>query len=256
MLCGHSFLERCDPRSKLIALFLIVPVLLSQPVFSWGWGIASGLLILVMVTGLLSLFVSLARQLLKLRWLFATIFIFHAFFTPGQQVLDGWSTLTQEGLYEGVQQVVRLVFLVSLSWVLVRTTTPLQLLAGLYYLFRGLEGLGIPVKKGFAMVAFSLGQIPRFVREARWIDGDLSLRITHIKPRSWRTRLQRTVQGGEVLLFRLLMAAYRQEESLRARGFERGLPFSLLQKTKLGWRDLLLLSFPSALLLGVLLRAS
>lgn len=254
MICGKSFLEKCDPRAKLVSLFLIMPILLSHPMFSWHWGVAAGLSMLSMATGLTSLLASLARQLLRLRWLFAALLIFHVFFTPGQPLWDGWDFPTKEGLHEGLQQTVRLIFVVSLSWTLVRTTTPWQLLSGLYRLFGGLEKLGIPVKKGFTIMAFSMGCIPHFVQEARWVGEDLGLRILHTTQSGWRSRLQRTAQGGETLLFRLFLAARCQEEALRARGFAQGLPFSIFQKTTLGWRDLLLLVLPTAIFLGIWLE--
>ena len=254
VLRGSSFLEKCDPRAKLVALFFIMPILLSQPIFSWGWGVAAGLSVLSIAAGLQSLIASLVRQLLRLRWLFATLLLFHVFFTPGQAVWDGFNSVTWEGVREGLQQALRLVFLLSLSWILVRTTTPLQLLTGLYSLFGGLETLGIPVKKWFAIMAFALGRIPYFVQEAGLVGEDLGLRLFRMPQSGWRNRLQRTAQGGEALLLRLLLSARCQEEALRARGFAQGLPFSVFPKTTLGWRDLLLLTSPTGIFLGMWLE--
>ncbi len=253
MLSGDSFLERCDPRAKLIALFLFMPLLLAQPVVSWGWGVAFVLAALVVQAGLTALLTSLVRQLWRLRWLFATLLLLHGLLTPGQPVWSGWTMLTWEGLREGVLQTVRLVVLVSLSWILVRTTTPLQWVVGLYRLFGGLERLGIPVRQWCSIVAFALGRIPHLVQESRRVGEDLDLRLACTTPTDWRARLQRTAQGGEALLFRLLSVARGQEESLSMRGMTEGLPFVLLQNTALGWRDLLLLLLPTAVLLGMAL---
>ena len=247
----EAFLEKCDPRAKLVALFLIMPVLLSQPILSWSWSVAATLSILAITAGLLPLIASLARSLLSLRWLFAALLLFHVFFTPGQPLWHGWDVPTWEGVREGFQQVLRLVFLVSLSWILVRTTTPLQLISGLYRLFGGLEALGIPVKSGFSIMAFALGRIPHFIQETRRVGEDLGLRTPHMIKAGWRARLQHTARGGEALLLRLFLKARGQEEALYSRGFAQGLPFSILEKTTLGWRDLLLLILPTTIFMGI-----
>lgn len=254
MLSGDSFLEKCDPRAKLMALFLFMPVFLTQPIFSWGWAAAVLLLVWVIQAGLTTLWYTLLRQLWRLRWFFATLLLLHALLTPGQAVWQGWELLTWEGLREGIQQSIRLVMLVSLSWILVRTTTPLQWVVGLYRLFGGLERLGLPVKQWFSIIAFALGSIPYLVQESQRVGDDLALRLMPTTQTRWYTRLQRTACGGEALLLRLLSVARGQEEALSVRGVREGLPFVILQKTALGWRDLLLLALPSAILLGIITR--
>ncbi len=64
MVCGASFLEQCDPRAKLVALFLVTPLLLSQPLFSWQWGGAAGLSLLAVLAGLTPVLAAL-RNLLR-----------------------------------------------------------------------------------------------------------------------------------------------------------------------------------------------
>lgn len=251
MFRGRLFLEQCDPRAKLLALFLVMPILLTQPINSGIWATTAALSMLVITAGLMPVIIALLRKLLILRWFFATLLLVHGFFTPGQPIWPGWDGPTWDGLYEGLQQSLRLVCLVSLSWILVHTTTPTQLLTGLYRLLGGLEKLGLPIKRGFAMMAFALGQIPHFVQESRWIGEDLQLRLSHSSQSGWRAQLQRTAQGGEALIFRLFWAVRWQEEALYTRGFTQGLPFPLLQEKTLGWRDYLLVSLSILLFLDM-----
>ncbi|MBF0162837.1 MAG: hypothetical protein HQL88_11190 [Magnetococcales bacterium] len=249
---GNSFLERCDPRAKLIALLLFLPFLMAQPVLSWGWGVGvMGVVVLLLQSGPTELLPSLLRQLWRLRWLFATLLLLHGCMTPGEPVGGDWPLLTWEGLREGGEQTARLMVLVSLSWALVRTTTPLHWVIGLYRLFRGLERLQVPVKAGCALVAFALGCIPRLLQESHRVGEDMALRLPPGVSRRWLGRLQRTAWGGEALLYRLLSVARSQEEALSARGMTEGLPFVAIHETPLGWRDLLLLSLPVLLFLGV-----
>ncbi|MEO5363110.1 MAG: energy-coupling factor transporter transmembrane protein EcfT [Magnetococcus sp. DMHC-8] len=244
MPSGGSFLERCDPRAKLIALLLFMPLLFAQSVVCLGWGVAALLALLLIQTAPVTLWHALLRQLWRLRWLFITLLLLHGLLTPGRPVWHGWEALTWEGLREGGAQTVRLVVLVSLAWVMVRATTPLQWVVGLYRLLGGLERLGVPIRAWCAIIAFSLGCIPHLVQEARRVGEDLDWRLVSPTLARWPARLQRTVRGGEALLFRLLQAARGQEEALQVRGMTQGLPFVILQHTVLGWRDLLLLSMP------------
>ena len=253
MPSGDSFLARCDPRTKLIVLFVFMPLFLTQPVAVWGWGMAILLVVWLLQSGPKVFLLSLLRQLWRLRWLFVSLLLLHGLLTPGRPVWNGWTMLTWEGLREGMQQTLRLVMLVSLAWTLVRTTTPLQWVVGLYRLLGGLERLGLPVKQWFSIVAFALGRIPCLIQEARRVGEDLDLRLARTTSSRWQTRLQRTACGGEALLFRLLAMAHGQEESLTVRGMAQGLPFVTLQSTPLGWRDLVLLALPTAIFLAMTL---
>ncbi|MEO5340019.1 MAG: energy-coupling factor transporter transmembrane protein EcfT [Magnetococcus sp. MYC-9] len=243
-------MEKCDPRAKLIALFLFMPLFFAQPMVSWGWGAAALMLLLLVQAGLTQLLHALLRQLWCLRWLFVTLLLLHALLTPGEPIWHGWEMLTWEGVREGVQQTIRLVVLICLSWMLVRTTTPMQWVMGLYRLFGRLERLGLPIRPWCAIVAFALGAIPHLVQEAGHVGAELALRLPHVAARRWFVRVQRTALGGEALLFRLLYMARGQEESLSARGLGEGLPFPVVQSSPLGWRDVLVLSLPVVIFVG------
>ncbi len=253
MLNGDSFLERCDARAKLIALFLFMPIVLAQPILSWGWGGAVLLLFVLIQAGRATIWASLWRQLWRLRWFFATLLLLHGLLTPGQPVWSGWAMLTWEGLREGVQQSLRLLILVSLSWMLVRSTTPLQWVVALHGFFGRLERLGVPVREWSAILAFSLGRIPQLVQEARRVGEEQELRQPLAASGGWQARLQRTACGGEALLFRLLHTARAQEEALLVRGMAKGLPAILPPASRLAWRDWLLLLLPTLIFLGVTL---
>ncbi|MEO5353363.1 MAG: energy-coupling factor transporter transmembrane protein EcfT [Magnetococcus sp. XQGC-1] len=253
VLNGDSFLERCDARAKLLALFLFMPIVLSQPILSWGWGGAVLLLILLVQAGQATIWASLWRQVWRFRWFFATLLLLHGLLTPGQPVWPGWAWVTWEGLREGAQQSLRLLILLSLSWMLVRSTTPMQWVVALHGFFGKLERLGVPVREWSAILAFSLGRIPYLVQEARRVGEAQELRRPLATSRGWQARLQRTAQGGEALLFRLLLTARAQEEALLVRGIAHGLPAILPPATPLGWRDWLLLLLPMLIFLGVTL---
>lgn len=248
---NHCFLQRCDARAKLVAFLIIMPILLTQPVFSWRWSMGLGLALLALILSPRSLFPSLLKQLFRLRWLFATLLLIHGIFTPGQPLdWDPLSLLSWSGLQHGFQQSIRLISLLGLAWILVKTTTPTQLLSGFYQCVAGLESFHRPIKRGFSLLAFSLTSIPTLISQASTIQEELELRLGTVSGH-WGKRMRRTVQAGEALLFRLLWQVRWQEEALISRGFE-SLPFIPQANTTFSWRDYLLLMVPSVTLLVVL----
>ncbi|WP_130471290.1 energy-coupling factor transporter transmembrane component T family protein [Candidatus Magnetaquicoccus inordinatus] len=239
----NSFLHQCDPRAKLAALVLLAPLLYRHPILSWEW-LGSILLLLFIVQDTFLLWIhSLGRQIWRLRWLFLTILLLHGLLTPGEEVWDYLPWLTWQGVREGVQQLFRIMLLITFAWVLVRTTTPLHWVTGIYRLFSGLERLGIPIQQGCALLAFSLGTIPTLLQEAHHIREERSLRQS-APQQSWSERFEQLAANGSALLFRLMRRASAQEESLLLRGIKTGLPFVILHEEHWHWRDWLLSGWP------------
>lgn len=237
-----SFLGLCDPRAKLLAFFLLMPLFLTQPLNSPG-----GWVVLLAVFG--AFFgasiscLHFLQQLKRLRWFFVALFVFHAFFTPGQPIIAGFSAISREGAMAGGIYTVRLILMVSLSWVLLRTTSHGQIVAGMRGLFGFLEKVGVPLDRWLSLLAFTLGRIPHLLHEATSVREDLLHRLGDKQKNRWFERIYRMALAGEALLFRLLRSANKQEEALLVKGIATGLlPVPTLTNT-FGWRDGIVLAF-------------
>ncbi|MBF0444806.1 MAG: energy-coupling factor transporter transmembrane protein EcfT [Magnetococcales bacterium] len=241
----NSFLGNCDPRAKLLAFFLLMPLLLSQPFTTPGGWVALLFVSIAIIAAKLNLRLYL-QQLKRLRWLFFALWFFHALLTPGQPVLPGLTAISQEGAVAGVSYSVRLVLMVTLSWVLIKTTTHGQIVAAFKSLFGFLEKFGVPLERGLGLLAFTLGRIPHLISEAGGVKRDMDHRLGVGTSRRWLEKLYSMAQAGEALLFRLLRCAHAQEEALRVRGILHGLPVIPPLTTTFGWRD-------GAVLISVLL---
>jgi energy-coupling factor transport system permease protein len=247
---NSSFLGCCDPRAKLGAFFLLMPLLLTQPLTTPGGWVALFFVSLALIGSNLDIS-HFFRQLKRLRWLFVALLVFHAVLTPGQPLWLGLPALSREGVIAGIVLSVRLILMVSLSLVLLRTTTHLQIVAGFRTLFGFLERLGVPLERGLALLAFTLGRIPQLVHEAGQVREDMAHRLGENPGKGWMGRMYRLALAGEALLFRLLRSAQGQEEALRARGISQGLPTIPALTGNLGWRDgVLLLSSGAAVIIG------
>jgi AcrR family transcriptional regulator len=90
------------------------------------------------------------RSLYRTRWLFLSLFVVYAWFTPGQALvatqlsaLNAWLP-SREGLMAGASRALSLALIIMAAQLLLRSTTQPQLLAALLWLTRPLRLFGLP----------------------------------------------------------------------------------------------------------------
>ncbi len=221
-----------DPRFKLLAFGLLLPVLMDSSVFSALWLAGSLLVVVATVLASLSLRVIL-RGLWRLRWLFLAMMLTHGWFTPGLPLWPMGPALTQEGIVAGLNQSLRLVMLFLLAWSLTKTTTPMELVGAFATFFGKLERFGVPVWRGLSVLAFCLSTLPTLMLQVEQIREGMALRI-HADGFGW---LERLAFVGEALLLQVLWGVRQQEEGIMARGFGDALPPVRLLSRQQDWRD-------------------
>ncbi|MBF0370625.1 MAG: energy-coupling factor transporter transmembrane protein EcfT [Magnetococcales bacterium] len=240
----NPFLEKRDPRAKLLALLLLAPAIMAAPFFSKEWSLAAAFS-LGALWGAAPMWSQLGGVLYRLRWLFLTLILLHGFFTPGHPLFTFLAWPTGEGLMAGVVQSLRLTLLVMLSWVLVRTTPAWQLIAAFSALLGGVEKIGIPLGRWLGILAFTLERIPRLLAETGSVRDALQLRVASQSEKGpLANRLDRLALGGEALLFRVLGDVRDQEQALRVRGFGDSLPTPPRYGGQWQGMDTLILSAP------------
>ena len=90
------------------------------------------------------------RSLYRTRWLFVSLVVVYAWFTPGQALvstqlsaLNAWLP-SREGLFAGASRALSLALIIMAAQLLLRSTTQSQLLAALLWLTRPLRLFGLP----------------------------------------------------------------------------------------------------------------
>ncbi|SFG34807.1 energy-coupling factor transport system permease protein [Desulfotomaculum arcticum] len=165
---GSSFIHALDPRTKILCcLLVIISVFLS---YTWYYLLFYLLLMTgaILCAGLNLRFI--VSSLLKLRYLLLFTFLFQAFLTPGQAVfLVGKLSMTREGLILGAVNISRLLILFLGSMVLLMTTSPLKLAAGIEFLLRPLSKLKIPIYNLTTILSISFRFLPILFEEAATI---------------------------------------------------------------------------------------
>jgi energy-coupling factor transport system permease protein len=159
-VAGTSFLHRLSAETKISALLLLsLPLLIfSNPWFYFGLFLFLGAVLIFSGTpgGFL---LSKVRKY----WFFVLIsFSFPLFFDSGKKVLldTAYFQVTQEGLSTGAIYSFRILFLLSLSALLVRTTTPEEMTHGLARMLSPLRYVGVSEKKVATTLTLSWRAMP------------------------------------------------------------------------------------------------
>ena len=159
---GDTLIHRLDPRTKIICVMVyIVALFMAQ-----GWAAYS---LLTGVTILLMLIsrISPKRIFTGLKPMFFIIIltgILNIFYTKGTPVLEGW-IITWEGLEKAAQMILRITLLISGTFLLTYTTSPIALTDGLERLLNPLKRIGLPIHEMTLMMSMALRFILTLIEE-------------------------------------------------------------------------------------------
>ena len=157
---GDSIIHRLDPRSKLLAMFLLIVISF------WANNPVTNLLLFV-VTGI---FISLSgvplsffiKGLRSMFFLIAFTTIFQLFFISSGQVLweIGFIKITSHGIEQAGIIFCRFVLIIFFSTLLTLTTMPLSLATAVESLLSPLKRFKVPVHEIGLMLSMSLRFVP------------------------------------------------------------------------------------------------
>ncbi len=161
---GNSAVHRLDPRTKLILVFLYIVTLF----------LANGIVGYLVNLAFLATAVALSRM--KLSMLLSgmkplvIILLFtgllNLFYTPGTPLVDwGWLVITKEGVIQAAFMISRILMLITGTFLLTYTTSPIALTDGLETLLNPLKKIKIPVHELAMMMSIALRFIPTLIEE-------------------------------------------------------------------------------------------
>lgn len=248
---GNSFLHLLDPRSKIMAcLIMIIAIFINN---NWYYLLfLSGLIIAGIITsGINSK--KIIGSLRSIRYLLLVTFVFQALLTPGHPVWElGRMSITIEGLTLGLINLLRLVILYLGSMLLLMTTTPIKLSAGIESMLMPLYKLKLPVQNFATILSISFRFIPTLVEEAAIIKNAQRARGAQFYSPNLGVRLKSYMAILIPIFEASLSRAEELGEAMDSRCYA-GHPNKLRMSTLVfKFRDLALLGFMlSVLLLGI-----
>ena len=162
---GNSVVHRLDPRTKLICVVLYIITL-----FLAKWFVTYAITFLVLAGCVAASRVppkSILRGLKPVLFIVVFTALLNLFYTPGNRVLAHFwiFTVTLEGVYRAFFMVIRIMMLISGTFLLTYTTSPILLTDGLESLLNPLKKLRVPVHELAMMMSIALRFIPTLIEE-------------------------------------------------------------------------------------------
>ena len=162
---GQSVIHRLDPRTKLVMLVVyIVALFLAE---SW---VSYGLMLVFLVTVIWLSTIplkSILRGMKPLVMILIFTGVLNLFFTQeGGVIFHFWIlTVTTGGLTRAVMMMSRILMLITGTFLLTYTTSPIALTDGLESLMKPLKKIGVPVHELSMMMCIALRFIPTLIEE-------------------------------------------------------------------------------------------
>ena len=163
---GNSVVHRLDPRTKLIMLVVyIVTLFMATNVVSYA--LVAGFLFVAIKISTIPM-KSIVRGMKPLVLILVFTGILNLFFTvgEGEPLVDYWIfTIYKEGIIRAVFMVLRILLLISGTFLLTYTTSPISLTDGLESLMGPLKKIHVPVHELSMMMCIALRFIPTLIEE-------------------------------------------------------------------------------------------
>ena len=207
---GNSIIHRLDPRTKLIMLVLFIVALFVA--VGWiGYGLVFAFLAAAIAISQIPV-KSIVRGMKPMVVILLFTAILNLFMTQGETVLvKFWIiTITLEGLVRAVQMMIRILMLVTGTFLLTYTTSPIALTDGLESLLSPLKKLRIPVHELSMMMCIALRFIPTLIEETDKIMSAQKARGADFENGSLMQRVKALVP----ILIPLFISAFRRADEL------------------------------------------
>lgn len=248
---GDTVVHRLDPRTKLLMVIVyIVALFLAKWVVSYAVMLA----FLVMAVALSRIRPrALFKGLKPLLFIIIFTAIINVFYTKGDVLVQFWIfKITREGLVNAGFLVLRIVMLVTGTFLLTYTTSPIALTDGLESLLSPLKAIHFPVHELALMMSIALRFIPTLIEETDKI-------ISAQKARGADFESGNLMQKAKALipiLVPLFISAFRRADELavamECRCYHGGEGRTKLHVLQYARRDWIALFLGGAITVGVL----
>ena len=208
---GKSPIHLLDPRTKLIMLVVYIVALFTAS--SW---ISYGLLLAFLLTVIKISTIppkSIVKGMKPLMLILVFTGVLNIFFTAGEgePLVDFWIiTIYTEGLIRAVFMVSRILMLISCTFLLTYTTSPIALTDGLESLMNPLKKIKVPVHELAMMMCIALRFIPTLIEETDKIMNAQKARGADFESGSIMERAKALIP----ILVPLFISAFRRADEL------------------------------------------
>ena len=207
---GNSPIHKMDPRAKLVMLMVYIVALF----VAVNW--ISYAVMFAFLAGCIAIsripVKNLLRGMKPMLMILAFTAILNIFFTEGETVLvEFWRiSITLEGLIRAFFMMIRILMLITGTFLLTYTTSPIALTDGLESLLNPLKVIKVPVHELSMMMCIALRFIPTLIEETDKIMSAQKARGADFETGSLMQRVKALVP----ILVPLFISAFRRADEL------------------------------------------
>ena len=253
---GHSVVHRLDPRTKLIMLIVYIVALFCAA--SWiSYGVMFAFLVTTIAISGIPL-KAIVRGMKPLVFILIFTGILNIFFTSGEHLLVSfWGiNIYAEGLIRAFFMMIRILMLITGTFLLTYTTSPISLTDGLESLLSPLKVIRLPVHELSMMMCIALRFIPTLIEETDKIMSAQKARGADFE----NGNLMQRVKALVPILVPLFISAFRRADELatamECRCYQGGDGRTKMKLLRFRRNDYLTLLLGIALVAGVIVLAS
>ena len=207
---GDSFVHRLDPRTKLLMVIIYIVALFMAS--NWlGYGLVIAFLAVSIKISTIPL-KSITKGLKPVMMIVVFTGVLNLFFTPGtHEIVNifGFS-LTWEAVERAAQMILRIMLLITGTFLLTYTTSPIALTDGLENLLNSLKVIKFPVHELSMMMCIALRFIPTLIEETDKIMSAQKARGADFETGSLMDRARALIP----ILVPLFISAFRRADEL------------------------------------------
>lgn len=239
---GDSLLHKLDPRTKLICVVLyIIALFMAQGIVSYG------LLLVLLISCIVTSKVGMKAILNGMKPVYVILIftgILNLFYgSGGTELLHlGIFTITTGGVKRAVFMVVRIIMLITGTFLMTYTTSPIALTDGLETLLNPLKKVKVPVHELAMMMSIALRFIPTLIEETDKIMSAQKARGADFESGNMIEKVKAMVP----LMVPLFVSAFRRADELatamECRCYHGGEGRTRLKKLQMAGRDYMALA--------------
>lgn len=227
-----SPIHSLDPRTKIIALFIVIIAIFIPS--SWWCYLFLGviLLITVLMSGLKLSFVFKAFKPMMFMMAFLLVVNMISVKTGYVLISIGSFEIWSDAIFNTLFIVVRLLLMIMLTTCLTATTKPLDLTLGIEYLLTPLKRLHFPAHEVAMMISIALRFIPTIIEETMRIMNSQKSRGVDFEEGKLKEKIQAILSLVVPLFSVAFERAYELADAMEARGYIPGAERTRYRKLK------------------------
>ena len=233
---GNTVIHRLDPRTKIwMVIFYIVALFMAK------WFVSYAVMLVFLIVAVEISKVSFSTILRGMKPLVIVIILtglLNVFYTQGEPLAKVWIfTITKEGVLNAFFMIVRILMLVTGTFLLTYTTSPIALTDALEIMLGPLKKIKVPVHELSMMMCIALRFIPTLIEETDKIISAQKARGADFETGS----LIHRAKALSPILVPLFISAFRRADELavamECRCYHGGDGRTRMKQLHYGWQD-------------------